>query len=220
MTPVDLRLLVAAVVDDLRPLVRRRDATVTASDTTVLADPVQLRVLVQNLVAERAQVRCAAATRVPTARSRCGPRRSAPAGTCRWSTTVLVFPAEQRERLLEPLTRLDRDAGEPGSGIGLATCRRIAQTHGGSLEIGDTPGGGTTVTVSGPVLTRLFDCVAQAVPQLGDQRRSCSVSGATSRRSATSTSGVSSQRSAADQDLQPLRLQPAGSARRPWTPSP
>jgi signal transduction histidine kinase len=60
------------------------------------------------------------------------------------------IPEEQRQRLLEPLTRLERDVGEPGSGIGLATCRRVAQTHGGSLEIEHTPGGGTTVTVSVP----------------------------------------------------------------------
>ena len=60
------------------------------------------------------------------------------------------IPSEQRERLLEPLTRLERDLEAPGSGIGLATCRRIAQAHGGTIELGDTPGGGTTVTVSVP----------------------------------------------------------------------
>ena len=58
------------------------------------------------------------------------------------------IPAGQRDRVLEPLDPARARHRGAGSGIGLATCRRIAQAHSGTLEIGDTPGGGTTVTVS------------------------------------------------------------------------
>ena len=42
-------------------------------------------------------------------------------------------PASDRLRVFEPLARLD-DAIE-GTGIGLATCRRIIGAHGGSIGI-------------------------------------------------------------------------------------
>jgi len=111
---------------------------------------VQLRALVQNLVGNALVygVRSDADDRgrsVEVASSALGS-----GWTLRVTDHGPGIPAEQRDRLLEPLTRLERDSAEPGSGIGLATCRRIAQAHGGSLEIGDTAGGGTTITVSVP----------------------------------------------------------------------
>jgi signal transduction histidine kinase len=54
---------------------------------------------------------------------------------------------EQVERATEPFYRADparcRDTG--GFGLGLYLCRRIAEAHGGSLEISSTPGRGTRV---------------------------------------------------------------------------
>jgi signal transduction histidine kinase len=149
VTPVDLEPLVAAVADDLAPLVLRRGATVTATDTTVLADPVQLRVLVQNLVANALAYGVGGDDVTD---------RTVEVSSDAWGTGWVLhvvdhgpgIPEEQREHLLEPLTRLERDSAWQGSGIGLATCRRVAQAHGGSVELGDTPGGGTTVTVSVP----------------------------------------------------------------------
>ena len=47
----------------------------------------------------------------------------------------------------QPLVRLQRAGDGPGSGLGLATCRRIAKAHGGELRISETPGGGTTVSI-------------------------------------------------------------------------
>jgi signal transduction histidine kinase len=63
-----------------------------------------------------------------------------------------IMPAD-RERALQPLVRLNRPGDGPGTGLGLATCRRIAQAHGGELVISETPGGGTTVSVHFPAGT-------------------------------------------------------------------
>jgi signal transduction histidine kinase len=49
--------------------------------------------------------------------------------------------------VLEPLVRLEREGDPSGTGIGLATCVRIAQAHGGRLAFDQTPGGGLTVRV-------------------------------------------------------------------------
>ncbi len=57
---------------------------------------------------------------------------------------------EDRAKVLEPLVRLRRQGDGPGSGLGLATCSSIAKAHGGALTLAETPGGGTTVTVSFP----------------------------------------------------------------------
>ncbi|MEN8151571.1 MAG: ATP-binding protein, partial [Planctomycetota bacterium] len=35
----------------------------------------------------------------------------------------------------------------PGAGLGLALVRRLAESMGGSVEVGDTPGGGATFRV-------------------------------------------------------------------------
>jgi signal transduction histidine kinase len=45
--------------------------------------------------------------------------------------------------LFEPYSR-GRDAGQPGIGLGLATVRRIAETHGGAAGVESTPGQGST----------------------------------------------------------------------------
>lgn len=55
--------------------------------------------------------------------------------------------AGDRQRAVEPLVRLNRPGDGPGSGLGLATCRRIATAHGGELLISDTPGGGATISM-------------------------------------------------------------------------
>jgi signal transduction histidine kinase len=50
-------------------------------------------------------------------------------------------PAEERQRVFEPMVRLDKKI--PGTGVGLSTCRRIVEAHGGRIGLDEAPGGGT-----------------------------------------------------------------------------
>ena len=59
-------------------------------------------------------------------------------------------PAEARERIFAPLTRLDKSVA--GVGIGLATCRRIVEAHGGSVGVTDRAGGGSVFWFELPVV--------------------------------------------------------------------
>jgi two-component system sensor histidine kinase PrrB len=55
------------------------------------------------------------------------------------------IPPDARERVLR---RFERNTSRvPGSGLGLAICHQVAAAHGGGVEIGVSPAGGTRVTV-------------------------------------------------------------------------
>ncbi|WP_338666180.1 HAMP domain-containing sensor histidine kinase (plasmid) [Pararoseomonas sp. SCSIO 73927] len=62
------------------------------------------------------------------------------------------IPAEDLPRVTEPFFRGDRArTSGGGSGLGLATARAIAESHGGRLEITSEPGRGTVATIRLPV---------------------------------------------------------------------
>ncbi|ANH39055.1 Phytochrome-like protein cph1 [Nocardioides dokdonensis FR1436] len=135
---VDLAAVAADVRDDLAEALG--GATLDIGILPVVTgDPVQLRAVLQNLVANAAKFVPAgqpARIRVGASRVRTG-----------WRVEVvdqgLGIAPEDRERVFEPLARAHDDV--PGTGIGLATVRRIIDAHAGSIGIEETPGGGTTV---------------------------------------------------------------------------
>lgn len=118
---------------------------VTRSPLPVVpGDRTQLRSLLQNLLDNASKYR--------------SPRRtlaldiSAAELEGRWSISVADngrgVPEAERGRVFEPRVRLYADAR--GSGIGLDTCRRVVQAHGGTIALHATPGGGATVTFELP----------------------------------------------------------------------
>jgi two-component system, OmpR family, sensor kinase ParS len=63
------------------------------------------------------------------------------------------IPAEERERLLDPLARIDlsRDRRSGGFGLGLAIVGQIARWHGGEVAISESALGGARVELHWPV---------------------------------------------------------------------
>jgi two-component system osmolarity sensor histidine kinase EnvZ len=63
------------------------------------------------------------------------------------------IPADQREDVFRPFHRLDqsRNQDHGGTGLGLAIARDIARSHGGDIQLGDSPLGGLRATVRLPV---------------------------------------------------------------------
>ena len=57
---------------------------------------------------------------------------------------------DDRERVFAPFVRATEGHQVPGSGLGLATCRRIVERHGGTIALEEAPGGGTRVVVHLP----------------------------------------------------------------------
>lgn len=65
-------------------------------------------------------------------------------------TGVGIAPEEQRT-VFDAFTRAgSAPDGQPGSGLGLALGRAVAELHGGSLALRSVPGSGTTVTLRLP----------------------------------------------------------------------
>lgn len=61
------------------------------------------------------------------------------------------IPEQERERVLLPLVRLDRDAETPGTGLGLSVVANVAEAHGGRARVLESDGGGTTVRLELPL---------------------------------------------------------------------
>jgi len=141
---VELAELVAAVVDDLDTVITASDAEVTAdADVALVGDPTLLRALVQNLVANALKF-SAASGAVP----RVDLRATALDGGCLLTVddNGPGIPVEQRDRVFGLMER--GDAGDvPGLGIGLSTCRRIVETHGGRIGVDESPLGGARIRV-------------------------------------------------------------------------
>lgn len=140
--PIDLDGLVQSVVEDLDAAIQADGATVVVdASLEVHGDPTLLRALLQNLVANAVKFSGAAGV---------APRIEVRAQ--RVSAGVLVAVddngpgvlLDQRERVFDLMERgVGRDIA--GLGIGLATCRRIVEAHGGRIEIDDAELGGASV---------------------------------------------------------------------------
>lgn len=135
---VDLDEVMADVLEDLHDALD--GATVTAGRLPVVhGDPVQLRALLQNLVANALKF----------VRPGVAPQISVSARPCEGGCRVEVadngpgVPPDDRERVFEPFNRIDKTV--PGTGIGLSTCKRIVEVHGGRIGLDASPAGGALV---------------------------------------------------------------------------
>jgi PAS domain S-box-containing protein len=144
--PTDLRVLAQEVLQDLQADVDRSGATVAIGTLpTVQADPAMTRLLLQNLVANALKFRHP--ERAPRVRI------EAEQGGTDWRLAVEDdgpgVPADQQERIFELYGRTEGGA-EPGQGIGLAVCARIARKQGGRIWVESEPGKGARFVVELP----------------------------------------------------------------------
>jgi signal transduction histidine kinase len=105
-------------------------------DLIVDGDPVRLRQLLDNLIGNAlGHSQSGGAVEVSA-------RRDGASIVVEVADEGEGIPAADLERMFEPGVRLTND--RPGSGLGLAVVRTIAQAHGGEVEVESTPGQGAT----------------------------------------------------------------------------
>ena len=66
------------------------------------------------------------------------------------SNTGSAIPDSEQAQVFDRFYRGTAARGTPGTGMGLAIVRQIAEAHGGTLTLNSSAGAGTTFTLSFP----------------------------------------------------------------------
>jgi signal transduction histidine kinase len=153
MEPVELDPLLDRVLAGLRLAIEESGAVVVREPLpTIVADASQMTQLFQNLIGNAIKFRAEAPPRIEitATRQEAAETGQQPTGTHQgaWLFAVrdngIGIAPEYRERVFVLFQRLHGRDEYPGTGIGLAVCKRIVERRGGTLRVDDTPGGGST----------------------------------------------------------------------------
>jgi PAS domain S-box-containing protein len=161
---VDLAVVAREVVSDLEVRIEQSGGSVEVSDLPVIdADPLQMRQLFQNLIANALKFRKPDAAPVVkiSSQSNSTPAEGATwslANTDNWQISVadngIGFDEKYLDRIFTVFQRLHGRTAYEGTGVGLAVCRRIAERHNGSITARSQPGRGATFIVKLPATQR------------------------------------------------------------------
>ncbi|HEV3510734.1 MAG TPA: ATP-binding protein [Candidatus Sulfotelmatobacter sp.] len=147
LKPVDLKLVLETVQQNLRAAMEESGAQLQWDQPpVVMADRALLVQLFQNLLANALKFR--------------GPsdpviRVTVEKGTSEWTFSVrdngIGIAPEHAEIIFVIFKRLHTHAEYPGSGIGLAICKKIVEQHGGRIWVESPPGPGCTFKFTLPI---------------------------------------------------------------------
>ena len=143
---VNLRQLAQQAVGDLEAEIHDARVQVQVDDLpVVVGDAGQLGRVLLNLISNAIKYRAEQAPRVHVAAQRKGER---------WIIEVrdngIGVPAAEASRLFKMFARLHDQSRYPGTGMGLAICKRIITEHGGEIWIEPNAGGGSRFRFSLP----------------------------------------------------------------------
>lgn len=137
--PVNSREALDQALVGLELAIEKSGAVITCGDLPMInADEIQVKQLLQNLISNA----------IKFCRD-CRPRITVTAGldSGKWHFTVqdngIGFNQKYEERIFRIFQRLHGQGTYPGTGIGLAICRRIIDRHGGRIWAESQPGEGT-----------------------------------------------------------------------------
>ena len=135
----DCNTVLAQVLSDVQITIRESGAVVSHDPLpTVVADPSQIAQVLQNLVGNAIKFRGGEPPRVHVSAEQRGGE---------WVFSVrdngIGIDPQYFDRLFQIFKRLHAESDYPGTGIGLAICKKILERHGGQIWIESAPGKGS-----------------------------------------------------------------------------
>ena len=166
--PVDLGQVVSEVLSDLEERIRASKGKVRVGPLpTIMASPLQMRQLFQNLIANALKFHPAGVA--PEVHVDAVPRgnvRAVRDGNPVWEIRVrdngIGFAEQHADRIFAPFQRLNGRQDYEGTGMGLAICRRIAALHDGTISASSLPGAGATFLITLPRSAAVLDVMTPA----------------------------------------------------------
>ncbi len=142
----DCQVIFREVRDNLMKAIEESGAVITQDPLpTVAGDEVQLLQLFQNLLGNAIKFRGTAPPRIHISAKRRGHE---------WVFSIqdngIGIATEHQERIFSIFQRLHQRSEYPGTGIGLAICKKIVERHGGRIWVESRPGKGSTFYFSIP----------------------------------------------------------------------
>jgi len=147
---VELGLLIHRVLGDLQPAIYEAKAQIVVGPLpAVFVDEREVFQLFLNLLSNALKFRGAEPCRVEIS------------GATSVSSVVIEvrdngigFEMEYADKIFEIFQRLNRRDEYPGTGIGLAICKKVVERHGGKISVESAPGHGARFRIELPLLTR------------------------------------------------------------------
>lgn len=150
--PVDLEKIIDEVLSDLEIGITEADARIeVGSMPQVTADPIQMRQLFQNLIGNAIKFRRKDVPPVVAVRGWVEESENQQIARFEIEDNGIGFDEKYHDRIFSPFQRLHGRSTYPGSGIGLALCRRIIERHRGKITVRSTPGEGSCFIVTIPL---------------------------------------------------------------------
>jgi PAS domain S-box-containing protein len=143
---IDVKSTVLKVLDTLKPSIEETGAQIILNNLPIVhAHSIQIEILFQNLISNSLKFKGERYPRVEI---------SAKRSNGNWIFSILdngigIRQGEQ-EKAFQAFQRLHPSDKYPGSGIGLATCRKVAEAHGGKIWMESKEGSGTAIYFSIP----------------------------------------------------------------------
>lgn len=145
--PTDCNLVMDQVLKDLQPLVQESQALIVRDPLpTVMADPIQLARVFQNLIGNAIKFRSDSPLEIHV-------------GADRLDHQVQIFvkdngigiAPENLDKIFSMFERVHSREKYPGTGLGLAICKKIVERHGGRIWAESEPGKGSTFFFTIPI---------------------------------------------------------------------
>ncbi len=158
---VDMNEAIRSVLSDLETTMRESHAQVSIKSLPIVrGNGSQIRQVLQNLVANAIKFHANSPPQVNVTSAE-------EAGFARLTVSDNGIGIDPRftKQIFQVFSRLHNASQYPGTGIGLAICKKIVERHGGRIWVDSTEGNGSAFHFTLPLFARVYELTA--VPRVG-----------------------------------------------------